>query len=101
VEPLEFTNLFPRWEIRKDVRVINRSEGRELNEMTSVEELLTKLLKTKYTWEELQERPLPEGVDPLKLELYLEDEEFEVGFLVCISNFFKRFYFIFFRRSCA
>lgn len=78
LEPLEFTNLFPQWEVREDVRKINEAEGRERDEITSVEDLLSKLLKTKYTWEELQERPLPEGVDPLKMEQFLQDDEFEV-----------------------
>ena len=48
-----------------------------MGEMLSVEELLHKLQQTRYTWDELQERPLPEGVDPLKIEAYLEEEEFE------------------------
>lgn len=53
-------------------------EGRSPDERISVIDLLSKLMKSRYTWEELQERPLPEGVDPLKLEQYLEEEEFEV-----------------------
>ena len=52
-------------------------EGRQYGESLPVQDLLDKLQKTRYTWEELQERPLPEGVDPLKLEAFLEDEEFE------------------------
>jgi len=27
---------------------------------------------------DIQARPLPEGVDPLRLEIYLSDEDFEV-----------------------
>ncbi|ELU02277.1 hypothetical protein CAPTEDRAFT_139004, partial [Capitella teleta] len=84
LEPLEFTNLFPQWEVREDVRKINEAEGRERDEITSVEDLLSKLLKTKYTWEELQERPLPEGVDPLKMEQFLQDDEFEE--VMCMSR---------------
>ena len=53
-------------------------EGKKPGEMISVEDLLHRLTKTKYTWQELQEHPLPEGVDPLKMEAYLVDEEFEV-----------------------
>lgn len=37
------------------------------------------LSKTDYTWEELMVRPLPDGVDPSRLERYLRDEDFEVG----------------------
>ena len=47
--------------------------------MVDVADLLSRLLRTHYTFEELQERPLPEGVDPLKLESYLENTEFEVS----------------------
>ena len=36
------------------------------------------MMQTRYTFEELQECPLPEGVDALRLESYLDDEEFEV-----------------------
>ena len=57
-------------------------EGRIDGEMTDVEELLHKLMRTRYTWEELQERPLPEGVDPLRIEAYLVEEEFEVSCLI-------------------
>ena len=45
----------------------------------AIDDLLNKLSKTRYTWQELQERPLPEGVDPLKMEGYLHDSEFEVS----------------------
>ena len=37
--------------------------------------------RSTYTWSELQEKPLPDGVDPLKLETYLDDEEFQVGII--------------------
>ena len=53
-------------------------EGRKQDEMVVIEDLLAKLTCTKYPWAELQERPLPEGVDPLKLEFYLVEDEFEV-----------------------
>ena len=41
--------------------------------------MLSKLNRSRYTFKELQERPLPDGVDPLRLETYLGDEEFEVS----------------------
>lgn len=40
--------------------------------------MLAKLCKTVYPLADLLARPLPEGVDPLKLEIYLSDEDFEV-----------------------
>ena len=43
-------------------------------------EVLSKLCLTMYSWEELQKRPLPDGVDPLRLECYLVDDEFEVPY---------------------
>lgn len=39
---------------------------------------LEALSKTEYSWEELQQRPLPDGVDPAKLERYLSEDEFQV-----------------------
>lgn len=77
LEPLCFTNMFPAWEVDESVTEINLAEGRKKGEMVVIEDLLAKLTYTKYPWVELQERPLPEGVDPLKLEFYLVDDEFE------------------------
>ena len=37
------------------------------------------LPRTQFTLKELQKRPLPEGVDPSKLETYISDNEFEVN----------------------
>jgi supervillin len=44
-----------------------------------VEDVLARLCKTAYPLADLLARPLPEGVDPLRLEVYLSDEDFEVG----------------------
>lgn len=44
-----------------------------------VKEVLSKLSKQQYSIEELTRKPLPEGVDPLRLEDYLSDEDFQVG----------------------
>lgn len=43
-----------------------------------VEDALSKLSKNQYSVEELTAKPLPEGVDPLHLELYLSDKDFQV-----------------------
>lgn len=45
---------------------------------SSLEKTLHELSRSEYTWQELQQRPLPDGVDPAKLEKYLSDDEFEV-----------------------
>ena len=36
------------------------------------------LSRDNYSWEELQQRPLPDGVDPSRLEKYLSDDDFVV-----------------------
>ncbi|XP_053386334.1 uncharacterized protein LOC123538762 isoform X4 [Mercenaria mercenaria] len=77
LEPLSFTNLFPFWTVDENVREINIRDGKTEGELVPVQDLLKKLTKTRYTFAELLETPLPEGVDPLKLESYLSDEEFE------------------------
>ncbi|XP_070186680.1 supervillin-like isoform X3 [Littorina saxatilis] len=77
VEPLEFQNLFPYWEPDATVCSLALQEGKKDGWCERVEDVYTKLTQARYTFEELQERPLPEGVDPLKLETYLADEEFE------------------------
>ncbi|XP_033727899.1 supervillin-like isoform X5 [Pecten maximus] len=77
LEPPCFTNLFPYWEVDSSVKGINLRDGKTDGEMVSLHEILEKMTKACYTFAELQERPLPEGVDPLKLEKYLIDDEFE------------------------
>ena len=44
----------------------------------SLETTLAELSRSTYSWEELQRRPLPDGVDPAKLEKYLSDQDFQV-----------------------
>ncbi|XP_063525785.1 supervillin isoform X12 [Pongo pygmaeus] len=79
LEPLTFTNMFPSWEHREDVAEITEMDTEVSNQITLVEDVLAKLCKTIYPLADLLARPLPEGVDPLKLEIYLTDEDFEVS----------------------
>jgi len=72
-EPQEFINLFPFWTLDENVRDINQ----EYVENAELEVVLSKLSKTNYSWEELQQRPLPDGVDPSRLEQYLNNEDFQ------------------------
>ena len=48
------------------------------------------LSRDNYSWEELQQRPLPDGVDPSRLEKYLNDDDFVVSafFSVILIFFF-------------
>jgi supervillin len=77
LEPSEFRNLFPFWTMDDMSAEINLQEGHHPGELVPVADRLARLTQNRYTWEELQERPLPTGVDLLKLESYLTDEEFE------------------------
>ncbi|KAF7666598.1 hypothetical protein LDENG_00100350 [Lucifuga dentata] len=73
-EPLTFTNIFPYWE--KDPSIAAQVEGSR-NKVILVKEALSKLSKQQYSIEELTSKPLPEGVDPLRLEDYLSEKDFK------------------------
>ena len=49
-----------------------------MSQKDSIEEVLAQLNRDRYPISVLKKRPLPDGVDPLRLECYLCDEEFEV-----------------------
>uniref|UniRef100_A0A674BMX3 Supervillin d n=1 Tax=Salmo trutta TaxID=8032 RepID=A0A674BMX3_SALTR len=74
-EPLTFTNIFPYWE--RDPNITTQAEGAR-NKVTLVQDALNWLSKNQYSVEELTAKPLPEGVDPLRLEIYLSDQDFQV-----------------------
>uniref|UniRef100_A0A671YBT3 Supervillin a n=1 Tax=Sparus aurata TaxID=8175 RepID=A0A671YBT3_SPAAU len=78
LEPLTFTNMFPSWEHREDIAEITEREAEVCNQIILVEDVLARLCQTAYPLADLVARPLPEGVDPLRLEVYLSDEDFEV-----------------------
>ncbi|KAH0627552.1 hypothetical protein JD844_003388 [Phrynosoma platyrhinos] len=79
LEPLTFTNMFPSWEHREDIAEITEMDAEASNQIILVEDVLAKLCKKLYPLADLLARPLPEGVDPLNLEIYLSDEDFEVS----------------------
>ncbi|XP_077347187.1 supervillin isoform X11 [Lithobates pipiens] len=79
LEPLTFTNMFPSWEHREDIAQITEQDADVSNQIILVEDVLAKLCKEIYPLAELLARPLPEGVDPLNLELYLSDKDFEIA----------------------
>ncbi|XP_073704171.1 supervillin isoform X2 [Garra rufa] len=77
LEPLTFTNMFPSWEHREDIAEITEREAEVCNQIILVEDVLARLCQSTYPLATLQTRPLPHGVDPLRLEMYLTDEDFE------------------------
>ncbi|KAM8710344.1 hypothetical protein ACLKA7_017041 [Drosophila subpalustris] len=76
LEPLAFQALFPAWTQREDVREINLEDGRT-EAATPISEMLAQMTQTEYPLEVLKARPLPEGVEPTRLELYLTNEDFQ------------------------
>ena len=52
--------------------------GKREGQEDLMRDVLRGLLRTQYSYEELTDENLPEGVDPRKIEAYLSDEEFEV-----------------------
>ncbi|XP_059468897.1 supervillin isoform X5 [Neocloeon triangulifer] len=77
LESFEFTNLFPDWKNHDDATESNMKDGRKPGETLSVEEELARLTQSTYPPAQLLQRPLPDGVDPTKLEEYLAPEHFE------------------------
>ncbi|KAJ4936864.1 hypothetical protein JOQ06_001450 [Pogonophryne albipinna] len=78
LEPLTFTNMFPSWEHREDVAEITEREAEVCHQIILVEDVLARLCQNTFPLAQLQARPLPEGVDPLRLEIYLSDQDFQV-----------------------
>ncbi|MEQ2191197.1 hypothetical protein XENOCAPTIV_023552, partial [Xenoophorus captivus] len=99
-EPLTFTNIFPSWEKNTSItsKVTNTTSsssasfisecfiikvciqaGSSKNKVILVKDALSKLSKQQFSIEELTKKPLPEGVDPLRLEDYLSDQDFKVA----------------------
>ncbi|XP_029929646.1 supervillin isoform X3 [Myripristis murdjan] len=77
LEPLTFTNMFPSWEHREDIAEITEREAEVCNQIILVEDVLARLCQNTFPLAQLLARPLPEGVDPLRLELYLSNQDFE------------------------
>nr|XP_057904295.1 supervillin [Doryrhamphus excisus] len=73
-EPLTFTNVFPRWE-RTQEGLAQGSMAR--SKLTPVRDALAQLTRTQYPLERLLQSPLPDGVDPRHLEVYLSDLDFK------------------------
>ncbi|KAL6422276.1 hypothetical protein ACFW04_010559 [Cataglyphis niger] len=77
LEPLQFINLFPEWIYRDDVAELNIEDGRNPGEILTAENELARLTQSIYPPAQLLQRPLPDGVDPTRLELYLSQQHFQ------------------------
>ncbi|CAL1587914.1 unnamed protein product [Knipowitschia caucasica] len=73
-EPLTFTNVFPNW----DRSLGPQAQGEEGRlKLTLVQDVLAQLMRTHFPLEQLSHSPLPAGVDPQHLEVYLSDQGFQ------------------------
>ena len=89
LEPIEFTNLFPTWSVNEIARSCNLNDGKCLNQKDDINEILKQLNRDCYPLKVLRQRPLPDGVNPLKLECYLSDDEFEELLKMSKDSFFS------------
>lgn len=99
LEPTEFTEIFPTWEVNENARNCNLNvweliwelllsnfenesyfvlkDGKSDQQKDCIMTLLASMNRDRYPALVLRQKPLPDGVNPLKLENYLSDEEFE------------------------
>merc|ERR1712141_228419 len=68
----KFSKLFPCWTPSDEVTILNAKFVGD----SSVDRVFALLSRDNYSWDELQQRPLPDGVDPSRLEKYLNDDDF-------------------------
>lgn len=68
------------------ITLIDLQDGRTDEELT-IKVALEKLSRRVYPFDVLKERPLPEGVDPTRLERYLSPEEFEKALGMSLDEF--------------
>ncbi|XP_060877352.1 supervillin isoform X3 [Metopolophium dirhodum] len=77
LEPLRFTDCFPEWRDRDDIAEINMKHNHKPGETQLVEIELARITQESYPAAQLLQRPLPDGVDPTRLELYLSPASFK------------------------
>ncbi|XP_062874899.1 supervillin isoform X2 [Trichomycterus rosablanca] len=70
-EPLTFTNVFPSWD--KPATQISVQK-----KLTLVQDALAVLSRTQFSVQDLLKSPLPDGVNPLHLETYLSNHDFQM-----------------------
>lgn len=64
-------------------------EGKTRGAIVSLRHELTRLTRTTYPLEKLMRRPLPDGVDPTHLEIYLSNDDFVTLLSMSKSEFQK------------
>jgi len=82
-EPRQFTHLFPTWKQQPEIAECNS----QVVSSNDLEATYAALSRSEYTWEELQQRPLPPGVDPARIESYLSAEAFQEKFSMSKSDY--------------
>jgi len=82
-EPRQFTHLFPTWKYQPEVAECNS----QVVTSSDLEATYAALSRTEFTWEELQQRPLPPGVDPARIETYLSTSTFQEKFSMSKADY--------------
>jgi hypothetical protein len=83
-EPLGFTAHFRGWSTLKFPPKLPGPVAK-----IPLQDVLKDYTKDTFTYAELQQDPLPPGVNPKKLEMYLSDQDFETVFKMPRSQFIK------------
>ncbi|CAG0916087.1 unnamed protein product [Notodromas monacha] len=76
VEPREFIEMFPEWNVDEEVKISSLGAGHVEGEMLNPESILLSR-KEFYLTEELRTHPLPPGVNPKLIEQYLSPDDFQ------------------------
>lgn len=64
-----------------NVHLLYNQDGRNPGEVLTAEDELARLTQSIYPPAQLLQRPLPDGVDPTHLELYLSQQHFQVSII--------------------
>jgi len=84
-EPIGFTSQFRGW---NNTKFPNEKKNLQVAKIP-VQEILKDYVRDTYSYVELQQDPLPPGVNPKKLEIYLSESEFETVFKITRAQFNK------------
>ena len=82
-EPLAFKLLFPFWVESESAEASAASK----EELVTIDDKLKEISSLHYPVDVLKKRPLPADVDPLRIEDYLSDSDFEQLFKMDRAKF--------------